>query len=100
MMLVGWICGPVDTTGRTAARGSCDDTSARLSTFIDPSASFDGERLGAGSRVLAYVRVGPGTVVGENCTLHEHSVLIGAITLEKDVTVQTGAQLLGQVRVE
>jgi UDP-2-acetamido-3-amino-2,3-dideoxy-glucuronate N-acetyltransferase len=71
-----------------------------VSTFIDPSAHFEGESLGAGSRVLAYVRVAPGVAIGRNCVLHEYAVLIGAVTLEDDVAVQTGAQLLGPVRVE
>lgn len=71
-----------------------------MSTFIDPSARVEAERLGAGSSVLAYAHVGPGTAIGQDCTLHEHSVLIGAITLQDGVTVQAGAQLFGRVRVE
>ena len=47
--------------------------------------------------MLAYVRVGPGAVIGENCAVHEHAVLMGSITLEDDVSVESGAQLLGQV---
>lgn len=53
-----------------------------MSTFIDPTARHEGASLGAGSRVLAYAYVGPGVV------------------LEEDVTVQSGAQLLGDVRTE
>lgn len=71
-----------------------------LSSFIDRSARCEAESVGAGSRILAYVRVGPGTAIGESCTLHEHAVLLGAIKLEGDVTVQTGAQLTGRVHVE
>jgi acetyltransferase-like isoleucine patch superfamily enzyme len=71
-----------------------------VSTFIDPNARFEGDSLGSGSRVLAYVRVAPGVAVGRNCVLHDHAVLIGAVTLEDDVAVHTGAQLLGRIRVE
>jgi UDP-2-acetamido-3-amino-2,3-dideoxy-glucuronate N-acetyltransferase len=71
-----------------------------VSTFIDPGARFEGEVLGAGSRVLAYAYVGPGVAIGQDCVLCEHATLIGAVILEDDVTVQTGAQLLGNVRVE
>lgn len=71
-----------------------------MSTFIDPNARFEGDSLGSGSRVLAYVRVTPGVAIGRNCVLHDHAVLIGAVTLEDDVAVQTGAQLLGRIRVE
>ena len=71
-----------------------------MSTFIDPNARFEGDSLGPGSRVLAYVRVAPGVAIGRNCVLHDHAVLIGAVTLEDDVAVHTGAQLLGRIRVE
>jgi acetyltransferase-like isoleucine patch superfamily enzyme len=71
-----------------------------LSTFVDPTALCEAKIIGASSRVLAFARVGPGTTIGENCALHEHAVLMGAITLEDGVTVESGAKLLGQVRVE
>jgi UDP-2-acetamido-3-amino-2,3-dideoxy-glucuronate N-acetyltransferase len=71
-----------------------------VSTFIDPSARFEGDSLGEGSRVLAYARVAPGVAIGRNCVLHEHAVLIGAVTLEDDVAVQTAAQLLGRIGIE
>lgn len=71
-----------------------------MSTFVDPSASFEGAELAAGSRVLAYARVGPGVAIGRNCVIHEHAVLMGAVALEDDVAIQTGAQLLGRIRIE
>jgi UDP-2-acetamido-3-amino-2,3-dideoxy-glucuronate N-acetyltransferase len=71
-----------------------------MSTFIDPSANFEGDSLGAGSRVLAYARVTPGAVIGRDCVVSDHAALVGAVTLEDEVTVQTGAQLLGEVRIE
>jgi len=71
-----------------------------VSTFIDPTARFEGESLGPGSRVLAFVRVAPGVAIGRNCVLHDHAVLIGVVTLDDDVAVHTGAQLLGRIQVE
>ena len=71
-----------------------------MSTFIDPTARFEGESLGPGSRVLAFVRVAPGVAIGRNCVLHDHAVLIGVVTLDDDVAVHTGAQLLGRIQVE
>jgi UDP-2-acetamido-3-amino-2,3-dideoxy-glucuronate N-acetyltransferase len=62
-----------------------------VSTFIDPSARFEGDSLGAGSRVLAYAYVGSGTAIGEDCVVHEHATLVGAVTLERGVTVGPGA---------
>jgi UDP-2-acetamido-3-amino-2,3-dideoxy-glucuronate N-acetyltransferase len=85
---------------RIRTRKSCDHIAVAVSTFIDPNARFEGDRLGPGSRVLAYVRVAPGVAIGRNCVLHDHAVLIGAVTLEDDVAVHTGAQLLGRIRVE
>jgi acetyltransferase-like isoleucine patch superfamily enzyme len=64
------------------------------------SARSEAASIGAGSRVLAYALVGPEAAIGQNCMLHEHVVLLGAITLEDDVRVHSGAQLLGRVRVE
>jgi acetyltransferase-like isoleucine patch superfamily enzyme len=71
-----------------------------VAEFIDSSARFEGGSLGDGSRVLAYVRAGPDVVVGRNCVVHEHAVLLGDVVLEDDVEVLTGAQLLGNVRIE
>jgi acetyltransferase-like isoleucine patch superfamily enzyme len=71
-----------------------------VSIFIDPSARFEGEDVGAGSRVLAYARVGRGVRIGRNCAIHDHAVLVGDVTLEDDVAVQLGAQLLGSVHLE
>jgi UDP-2-acetamido-3-amino-2,3-dideoxy-glucuronate N-acetyltransferase len=71
-----------------------------VGTFIDPSARFEAETLGDGSRVMAYVHVAPGVTIGRNCVLHDHAVLIGDVVLEDDVDVQAGARLLGPVRLE
>src|SRR5438093_4009182 len=106
MMLVGWICAPIDMmrlqrpTRPIRSRKTVRSYSAAVSTFIDPNARFEGDSLGSGSRVLAYVRVAPGVAIGRNCVVQDHAVLIGEVTLEDDVAVHTGAQLLGRVRVE
>jgi UDP-2-acetamido-3-amino-2,3-dideoxy-glucuronate N-acetyltransferase len=71
-----------------------------VSTFIDPSARFEAEDVGAGSRVLAYARVGRGVTIGRNCVIHDHAVLVGDVTLDDDVAVHVGAQLLGSVHLE
>lgn len=71
-----------------------------MSTFIDPSARFEADALGDGSRVLAFVHVAPGAVVGRNCVLHEHAVLVGPVVLEDDVEVCPGACLGGRVSIE
>ena len=71
-----------------------------MSTFIDPSARFEAEDLGAGSRVLAFTRVGRGVKIGRNCAIHDHAVLVGDVTLEDDVAVQMSARLLGSVHLE
>jgi UDP-2-acetamido-3-amino-2,3-dideoxy-glucuronate N-acetyltransferase len=71
-----------------------------VGAFIDPSARFEAETLGDGSRVLAYVHVGPGVTIGKNCVLNDHAVLVGHVVLEDDVEVQTGARLLGPVHLE
>ena len=64
-----------------------------MTIFVDASAQFDGDSLGAGSRVLAYVRVAPGATIGENCVLHDHAVLTGSVQLEDGVVVGPGAIL-------
>ena len=71
-----------------------------MSPFVDASASFEGDSIGAGSRVLAYARVAPGVAIGRKCTIHDHAVLVGSVVVEDDVAVESGAQLLGCVRVE
>jgi acetyltransferase-like isoleucine patch superfamily enzyme len=80
--------------------GPCDHSDLAVGTFIDPSARFEAETLGDGSRVSAYVHVGPGVTVGKNCVLYDHAVLIGDVVLEDDVEVHVGARLLGRVHAE
>ena len=71
-----------------------------MGTFIDPSARFEADTLGDGSRVLAFVHVGPETKIGKNCVLNDHAVVVGDVVLEDDVNVQAGVRLLGHVRLE
>jgi UDP-2-acetamido-3-amino-2,3-dideoxy-glucuronate N-acetyltransferase len=62
-----------------------------VGTFIDPSARFEADTLGDGSRVSAYVHVASGVTVGKNCVLHDHAVLVGDVVLEDGVTIGVGA---------
>lgn len=62
-----------------------------MGTFIDPSARFEADTLGDGSRVSAYVHVAPGVTVGKNCVLHDHAVLLGDVVLEDGVSIGAGA---------
>jgi len=71
-----------------------------VGTFIDPSARFEPDTLGDGSRVLAYVHVGPEAKIGRNCVVDDHAVVVGDVVLEDNVNVQAGARLLGRVRLE
>ena len=71
-----------------------------MGTFIDPSARFEADVLGEGSRVAAYVHVAAGVTVGKNCVLHDHAVLVGDVVLEDDVEVHAGARILGRVHAE
>ena len=71
-----------------------------MGTFIDPSARFEPDTLGDGSRVLAYVHVGPEAKIGRNCVINDHAVVVGDVVLEDNVNVQAGARLLGRVRLE
>lgn len=62
-----------------------------MATFVDPSARFEGRHLGEGSRVLAYVTVGPEAAVAENCVLCDHAVMLGPVVLGEGVSVGAGA---------
>jgi acetyltransferase-like isoleucine patch superfamily enzyme len=67
---------------------------------MDPSARFEADAPGDGTRVMAFVYVGLGAEIGRNCVLENHVVVAGDAVLEDDVSVETGARLLGRVRLE
>jgi UDP-2-acetamido-3-amino-2,3-dideoxy-glucuronate N-acetyltransferase len=71
-----------------------------MTTFVDPTALCDAVSVGSGTRVDAFVCISSEVTIGRRCTLHRHTVLNGVIALADDVVVQTGARLLGDVRVE
>jgi UDP-2-acetamido-3-amino-2,3-dideoxy-glucuronate N-acetyltransferase len=74
-----------------------------VSGFVDPSARIDAEKLGAGSRVLAYAHVGRDATIGDNCVVHDHAVVVGTVVVEEGVDVGPGAVIGaeggGEVRV-
>lgn len=70
-----------------------------MSREIDATALCEARRIGKGSRVLAFARIGPEVEIGSDCVVGAHTVLEGEVTLADAVQVQAGARLIGPVSV-
>jgi len=85
---------------RIARRPVWAPHNAAMTASVDPTALCDAATLGSGTRVGPFVRISSDVTTGSACTVQAHAVLDGVIELADDVVIQTGARLLGDVRVE
>jgi len=56
-------------------------------------------KIGAGSRIDAFVHVGHDVEIGPICTVVAHAVLCGHVTLERNVYVGAGALIRQRLRI-
>ena len=66
---------------------------------VDATAACEARRVGNGTRILAFARIGPDVEIGDDCVVGSHAALEGEVTLADGVRVATGARLLGPVSV-
>jgi len=72
-----------------------------MRAFIHPQALVEkGARLGAGTRVWAFVHVMAGAVVGKDCNLCDGAFLEGGARVGRHVTVKNGVLLFDGVTIE
>ena len=69
-------------------------------THIHPTATVETERIGDGSSIGAYSRVGPEVALGAGCTVGEHVWLSGPMEIGNRVEIAPLAYLEGPLRVE
>lgn len=64
------------------------------------SAIVETERIGAGTRVWAFVHVLPGAQIGDDCNLCDHVFIENDVVVGDRVTIKSGVQLWDGVRIE
>ena len=70
-----------------------------LST-VHPAAVVESRKMGPGSTVGAYSRVGPDVEIGAGCAIGEQTVLEGPIRIADGVTIGSHAYLAGPLTIE
>ncbi|MCZ6619857.1 MAG: WxcM-like domain-containing protein [Gammaproteobacteria bacterium] len=68
--------------------------------FIHPQAICESDRIGAGTRVWAFVHILPGAAVGVDCNICDHVFVENDVIIGNRVTVKSGVQLWDGVRLE
>ncbi|MCA1561229.1 MAG: N-acetyltransferase, partial [Acidobacteria bacterium] len=59
-----------------------------------------GARIGAGTRVWAFVHILPGARIGENCNLCDHVFIENQVVIGNRVTVKSGIYIWDGVQIE
>lgn len=68
--------------------------------FIHPTALIENDRIGARTRVYAFVHILSGAVIGADCKINDFCFIEGDVVLGDRVTVKCGNYLWNGLRVE
>ena len=80
--------------------GRPEATTAETKLSCHPSAIVESTRLGARTRVCAFVHVLPNAIIGEDCNICDHVFVENDVVVGNRVTVKSGVQLWDGVRLE
>lgn len=68
--------------------------------FVHPTALVETEEIGQGTRIWAFAHIMPGSVVGENCNIGDHSFIEGGARIGHNVTIKNGNMIWEGVALE
>lgn len=68
--------------------------------FVHPNALLESNKIGAGTRIWAFVHILPGAVLGEDCNICDGVFIENDVILGNRVTVKPGVQLWDGTRIE
>jgi len=68
--------------------------------FVHPTAICEAATIGSGTRIWAFAHLLPGSVVGRDCNICDHTFVEGDVIIGDRVTVKCGVQLWDGVRLE
>jgi len=80
--------------------GRPEATTAETEFSRHPSAIVESTRVGARTRVCAFVHILPNAVIGEDCNICDHVFVENDVVVGNRVTVKCGVQLWDGVRLE
>jgi UDP-2-acetamido-3-amino-2,3-dideoxy-glucuronate N-acetyltransferase len=80
--------------------GRPEATTAETKFSCHPSAIVESTRVGARTRVCAFVHILPNAVIGEDCNICDHVFVENDVVVGNRVTVKCGVQLWDGVRLE
>ncbi len=68
--------------------------------YCHPLALVESNQIGKGTRIWAFSHVLPGSSIGENCNICEHTYIEKNVIIGNDVTIKSGVYLWEGVRLE
>lgn len=68
--------------------------------FRHSHALVESLKIGAGTRIWAFVHVLPGAILGEDCNVADHVFIENDVVVGSRVTIKSGVQLWDGVRLE
>jgi acetyltransferase-like isoleucine patch superfamily enzyme len=71
-----------------------------LSFFVHPQAICDSRAIGPRTRIWAFAHVLPGSRIGADCNICDHTFIEGDVRIGDRVTLKCGVQLWNGVRIE
>jgi len=70
------------------------------SVFVHPHALCETDKVGARTRIWAFVHILPGAVIGADCNICDHAFVEGGVRVGSGVTIKNGVQLFDGVVVD
>jgi acetyltransferase-like isoleucine patch superfamily enzyme/dTDP-4-dehydrorhamnose 3,5-epimerase-like enzyme len=71
-----------------------------MSFFLHPQALCESSKIGAGTRVWAFVHILPGAEIGSDCNVCDHVFIENDVVVGNRVTIKCGVQLWDGVCIE
>jgi acetyltransferase-like isoleucine patch superfamily enzyme len=68
--------------------------------FVHPSAIVETKKIGAGTRIWAFVHILKNVVIGKNCNICDHCFIEDGVIIGDNVTLKSGIYIWSGVSVE
>lgn len=96
--------GDIGMCGASAAEHGCitilSDTMSNEVFVHDKALVEPGARIGAGTRVWAFVHILPGAVIGQDCNVCDHVFIENDVVIGDRVTIKCGIYIWDGVQIE
>jgi len=67
---------------------------------IHQTAIVEGDKIGANTRIWAFVHILPGATIGDDCNICDHCFIENDVTIGNNVTIKSGVFLWNGVNID